>query len=579
MTLAARAEGQPAPQPAGSAAALAPLHIHVRGTSEFRVVATAEPDGFSLRGELIDDAGSPIPHAAISVEAFGSDDPRAPIELGPLTACQGPSRRPGRGGSANEPQIEADERGSFCATGNAKISALKVRFAGSKLHDPSEIQVPVESEQDRLLRTVLRFEPPPELLDLDRESITITASFRVDRSEASRLAGGVARREGLSLSLEDERGEHIADALTGGDGRARFDIKTSTLPGPGPGAVVARFAGNPELAKAVVSQPVVRRADVHLALSHPIERADAEEGFPIDVDVTTARGPVVGGVVEILRAGPAVATGEPIGAGAVEQGHAHVIASFAAGGATAVPIQIRFIPAAPWYRAGATLEADVKLVSPGILKQVLVALVVLAAAAWIVGGWRRAPKAPFDVGEGIAPAPPSGRAGVQILGPATGFNGWRGIVTDAHDGTPVVGACLSIIAPAFQGDGIVARATTDAHGEFVLDAAPRGEARLVVESSEHSTYEQVLPPPNRLAVAVVTRRRALLDRLVRWARRRGAPFDAMPEPTPGHVRRVAARGNALEVEGWARQMEAVVYGPDAVGEAVEREVRAAEPHR
>jgi hypothetical protein len=576
---AAEAGAQPAPPPS---AAPGPLHIHVRGSSELSTVASAEPDGFSLRGELIDDAGSPIPHAAIVLHAFSPDDPRTALHLGSLTRCEGAGRRLGRSAAADETVIETDERGSFCVTGKTSIPklTLQLRFAGSRLHDPFETRVSVEAEQEHLLRTVLRFEPPPEVIDLDRESVTITASLRVDRSEASRLAGGAARREGLSLTLEDERGTPIADALTGGDGRARFDAKTSAFAAPGPGEVVVRFTGKPGLAKAVASQPVIRRAEVHLALSHsPIPRADADEGFPIDVDVTTSRGPVSGGVVEALRLGPGSTLGEPIGAGRVEQGHARVIASFAAGGATAVPILLRYIPAAPWYRAGPALQTDVHLAGPGILKQVLLALVVLAAAVWIVGGWRRAPKPPSPAGEGVTVSPPSGRPGVQILGPATGFTGWRGVVSDAHDGAPIAGARLSIVAPSFQGDGVIAQAISDGRGEFALDTSHRSDARLVVESGEHSTYEQALPPPNRLAVALITRRRALLDRLVRWAKRQGAPFDATPEPTPGHVRRAATRANAIDVEGWARRVEAVAYGPEPIGEAIEREVRAAEPRR
>jgi hypothetical protein len=581
VVLAARAGAQPMPQPSGSAVAPGPLHIHVRGTAELSTVASAEPDGFSLRGELIDDAGSPIPHAPILLHAFTLDEPRRPLHLGSLTPCEGSVRRPSRSAGPDETVIETDERGSFCVTGKAPLPklTLELRFAGSRLHDPAAAKVSVESEQEHLLRTVLRFEPPLEVIDLDRESVTVTASLRVDRSEASRLAGGAARREGLSLSLEDERGTPIADALTGGDGRARFDAKTSAFAGPGPGEVVTRFKGKPGLAKAVASQPVIRRAEVHLSLSHPVERADADEGFPIDVEVTTSRGPVSGGVVEILRLGTGSTLGEPIGAGGVDQGHARVIASFAAGGATTVPILLRYVPAAPWYRSGPALQTDVKLAGPGILKQVLLAFVVLAAAAWIVGGWRRAPKPPSLAGEGVAASPPSGRAGVQILGPATGFTGWRGVVADAHDGAPIAGARLSIIAPSFQGDGVIAQAITDGRGEFALDTSHRSDARLVVESGEHSTYEQALPPPNRLAVALVTRRRALLDRLVRWAKRQGAPFDAAPEPTPGHVRRAASRANAIEVEGWARRVEAAAYGPEAIGEAVEREVRAAEPRR
>jgi len=123
----------------------------------------------------------------------------------------------------------------------------------------------------------------------------------------------------------------------------------------------------------------------------------------------------------------------------------------------------------------------------------------------------------------------------------------------------------------------VARATSDERGAFTLEGAYRSDARLVVSSADHATHEQALPPPSVLRVALVTRRRALLERLVRWARQRGAPFDGAPEPTPGHVRRAAARHDAGEVEAWAGRVEQAVYGPDRVDEAREREAREAEP--
>jgi hypothetical protein len=150
-------------------------------------------------------------------------------------------------------------------------------------------------------------------------------------------------------------------------------------------------------------------------------------------------------------------------------------------------------------------------------------------------------------------------------------------VSDAHDGVPIVGARLSIVMPAFQGDGVVTETTTDSRGEFTLQAAHRSDGRLVVESAAHSRYEQLLPPPSVLSVALVARRRAILDQLVRWARRQGTPYDGPPEPTPGHVRRVAGRANAAETEAWARRVEHAAFGADPVDERVEGDIRAAEP--
>jgi hypothetical protein len=68
----------------------------------------------------------------------------------------------------------------------------------------------------------------------------------------------------------------------------------------------------------------------------------------------------------------------------------------------------------------------------------------------------------------------------------------------------------------------------------------------------------------------VLRRRALLERLVDWARRRGRPYDAKPEPTPGHVRRAA--GSEFSVARWADAVERAAYGGGVVDEHAQAEV-------
>jgi hypothetical protein len=567
---------------ASSAAPAGGLRIHVRGTAEIQAVASTEGGKLTINGVLVDDAGVPIPASPIVVQAFAPDRPGTAIRVGPLSACEGSSGRGVPRSGPDEAVVETDDRGGFCAVGKASAPrlTLKLRFRGSRIYDAAEREVSVDPDQEHRLHTLLRFEPPPETIDLDRESVTVTASLRVDRTDAMRQAAGVAgsaQRANLPLVLEDERAAHVAEAVTGGDGRARFEVKTAALDGPGRGELFARFGGSAVLARAVASQRIVRRAEAHVTLTRPVE-GDADDGVPIDVDVTTSRGPVRGGVVEVRRV--SATTGDAVGAGAVDdKGHAHIVAAFPAGGASKATLALRYVPAAEWYRAGPELRVEIKLAGPGVLRELLLAGVVIAAAAWVVGGWRRAPRAKVLPGVEGATAPPSGRAGVHVLGSPADLTGWRGTVTDAHEGTPIAGARISIIAPAFSGDGVVARAVTDERGAFVLEGQHRGDARLLVESGAHSSHEQGLPPPSVLGVALVTRRRALLDRLVRWARQRGAPFDGAPEPTPGHVRRVAARAGAAEIEAWAGRIENAAYGPEAPGHAVEREVRAAEPGR
>jgi hypothetical protein len=105
----------------------------------------------------------------------------------------------------------------------------------------------------------------------------------------------------------------------------------------------------------------------------------------------------------------------------------------------------------------------------------------------------------------------------------------------------------------------------------------REGARLEVRAPFHVDLIRALPPPGRLSIALVQRRRALLDRLVAWARRAGAPWTTPGEPTPGDVARVARRVGSGSVAGWAERLEVAAYGPEPVDEAAEQAVRAHEP--
>jgi len=554
----------------------ASLRIHVRGSSKVEAVAWSEPNAFVVRGTLLDDAGVPITGAPLAIQLVGPSGSRT--DLPEATNCAPPSRGIIRG-SAPTPDgyaVETDERGGFCLRGRAGLggAALRVRFAGNKLYEGSERQIEAEAPGAALSPVVLRFDPAVDAIDLDRESVAITAAIRIDRTDPRyAITGAAMLREGLAVTLEDERGVKLGESITGGDGRARFEVRTASFAGPGQGEVRARFDGGVTLAKATTSQPVVRYAQVALALARPIEPGDAEDGIPIDVEVTSARGPVEGGVVEALR------SDERAGTATVQGGKARVIVVFAAGREGSAPLTLRYVPAAPWWQAGPDLQVEVPVQGPGAWRQIALAVLVVAIAGWVLGSWRRAPKPPASAdGEVKAPAP-SGRAGVQIVGPSEGARGWRGIVTDAHEGTPIGGAEISIVVPSFQGSTEVARVTADEAGAFAVDAPYQPEARLVVHAPEHSAYEQALPPPSTLGITLVTRRRALLERVVRWARRQGAPFEGPPEPTPGHLRRVASRAQDHEVEAWAARVEHAAFGPEPVDEQVELALRGAEPRR
>jgi hypothetical protein len=124
---------------------------------------------------------------------------------------------------------------------------------------------------------------------------------------------------------------------------------------------------------------------------------------------------------------------------------------------------------------------------------------------------------------------------------------------------------------------VLASVGADERGNFALpgiDGIVGGE-QMAVEAPLHARLVQPLPPPGELSIALVLRRRALLARLVTWARRRGRPFDVKPEPTPGHVRRAAA--DDFQTARWADAVERAVFGGGDVDARMENEIERMAP--
>ena len=150
-----------------------------------------------------------------------------------------------------------------------------------------------------------------------------------------------------------------------------------------------------------------------------------------------------------------------------------------------------------------------------------------------------------------------------------------GSVVDAHEGHPIARARVAI----FSAHGQIAETTSDERGEFQLDpgAAPQ-DWQLRVEGTWHAPLERPLPPPGRLSIALITRRRSLLTDLVGWAKRRGPPFARDREATPGEVRSAAQESAEPGLARWATAVESAAFGPSPVDADREAEVRAREPH-
>jgi len=339
-----------------------------------------------------------------------------------------------------------------------------------------------------------------------------------------------------------------------------------------------RFAGGEDTMASEHTAPIERHTHVTIALAKEVEAASAEDGVPIEITsalAASSNGFATGSVEARLD-------GVIVGAATLDQGKATIHASFVPpSGAKSSALQVRYVPDAPWLQPSSELTVRVPLKGPSPWRQVPLALGALAVAAWLLVG-RRARRQRLDKTI-VMSRPPTheGTAGISVVHSSRSRMGkYGGRVVDAHDGSPVARARVSVQVPSFPGTPVqvVVSVFADEAGEFAFDleTAPPQEAELVVEAPLHVDLRQKLPAGGVLEIAVVSRRRKLLERLVGWARRRGAPYDVRPEPTPGQVRRAAEAGNPAVAE-WAGAIEQAAFDAGDVDARVEADVMALDP--
>ena len=166
-------------------------------------------------------------------------------------------------------------------------------------------------------------------------------------------------------------------------------------------------------------------------------------------------------------------------------------------------------------------------------------------------------------------AAPRVRASVEVLEPLGEREGYRGYVRDAHDGTPLSPAAVSFVLPGTSGR-VLQQCLTTPDGSFRTESSFPAGTLIEVTAPFHATLTAPLPAPGVLELSLVSRRRALLDRLVRWAERHGKPWiRAGGDPTPATVATTAQGEQEPQVETWARSIEHLAFGaspPDAARE-------------
>jgi hypothetical protein len=556
------------------------IRIRVRGTAKIVAHASRDQGDLIMSGSLVDDAGQPLPAEKVTIHVARESDPRDPKVLEGLRAartCDRSTDRPPTAygvrvvGPPDAPDIEAvtDEGGRFCFRARLVPDRhlTHLSWRGSNLVDGADTDLAFDLSRQAL---VLRFDPTPRVVPLDTPKISFEAAALVDDDGTTQV------KPGLALVLANEKNEELGRGVTDSSGRTRFAVDAARMGPPGRGSLRVSFAGDAQTAFAVHVAEIERHVKVTLrvpaAEKGALEAHVPEDGIPLDVDVASAMGPVAEGGVE-ARIGDAV-----IGAAPVERGIARLSLTFTAQGSEAL-VHLRYVPSAPWFEPLGEPTVKIPIRGPGLAAKAPILLTGLAVLAFFLVG-RVASK-----GNKPEPAPAKievetkvGKPRLEIVRTAArGEVGWRGRVVDAHEGIPVQNARIWIERGTFEGRSVLASVGTDAHGAFELPgvAGIVGDEQMAFEAPLHARLMQPLPPAGELSIALVLRRRALLGRLVGWARKRGRPFDVKPEATPGHVRRAAA--DDFQTARWADAIERAVFGGGEVDARMEGEIERMAP--
>jgi hypothetical protein len=563
------------------------LRIKVRGSAKITARAARDQGELVLSGTLTDDAGQPLGAKRVTARVTREADPADPHVAEGVRAARGCDRSADRPraqmawnvnveGTPQNPEIRlmTDEDGRFCF----RVKLDPDRFvahlhwrdekAGGLLEQADQ-EVPFDLSRRAL---ALSFDPKPKIVPLDQPQSAFDAVAIVDDDATPRVAPN------LSLLLSNEKKE-LRRMNTDASGRAHFVVSSHDLGPPGPGALHVTFAGDGETAKAEHVEAIERHVKVSVRVpaieQGKLEPQVPEDGIAIVAEVTSVVGPVAEGAIE-AHVGDVI-----VGAAPVERGIARLTLTFAAQGSETL-VALRYVPVSPWYEPLPDPTVRIPIRGPGVLAKAPILIAGLAVLVFFLVGRvssnraKAAPPAPEKSDEDAR----DGKPKLEVVRTAArGDRGWTGRVVDAHEGHPIPNARLWVERGTFEGRSILASVSTDARGEFSIPplANQVGDERIGCEAPLHARFSQTLPGPGELSIALALRRRALLARMVKWANRRGAPFDVRPEPTPGHVRRAA--GEDRTTAQWADAVERAVFGGGEVDARLEKEIEALAPEK
>ena len=532
----ALAAGIARPLPSAEAA---PLKIRVKGTSTIEAHATLEESGTTVRGTLTDDEGMALGAQTVTLSVQTTEGPRR-VGIIHAHSCAGEAKE-----LSGEPmRLITDAHGEFCVQGVLPLERLiaNLQWSGSSLVEGTETSIDLD-----LTRQVprIRFEDAPAASNIDD---ALDLSLAVDVN--GRPLGGA------TLLIADERDKTLGSWTTGSNGRVRVLLLPRTYGGDGRGEIRASFTGTTVAAPARATLPLDRHARVRLS-AQVIKPGDPEEGIETAIQATTSYGAVGSGTIR------ATIGGTTVGAGPVRAGEARLRLLFATDRRDETLATLTYLPETPWLDAGDSVDIRVPIKKRWPWRQVMVAMGGVAVAAWFALSRKR------TVSTVLIPETPVAEARItQVSLGKDQRPVWSGTVIDAHDLHPLGDARVRIERASFDGRHVVAATSTRSDGTFELDAAhapPKPNDELVIDAAHHAELRRSLPSGGALRIALVTRRRKLLERFVVWAKQHGLTGRGK-EPTPGDVRDRSADPAA---RAWAELVTHAAF--DHAGVDAERE--------
>lgn len=507
-----------------------------------------EEGAATLRGTLTDDDVVPLGEQMISlriVPETGGD----PIHLDHAHTCTHTPREI----SGSVLQLSTNARGEFCLRFDLPPGRFTANadWEGSSLIDRAHHSLTFDLSRQT---TQIRFEDVPAVADLD-SPFEFTLRLEADQKALP----------GATLNVVNEKGIILGKWTTDRTGRAHVTVPPHRLGSPGIGEIRASFDGNGTSAPSVDVLSIERRIHVHLNAEMPAS-GNPEDGIWIPIRISSSEAPLT------LSSGTVrAAIGETtVGAAKVVNGQARVLASFGSDETTAT-IEFTYLSDAPWLVAKEPIALTIPIRKKWPWARALIFVGGAALLGWFASTRKRTSVVEF------VPEPKAIEAGVTVLQPSRGaITIWKGSVIDAHDLTPIPDARVSVERTTFEGAYVVAATRSAADGSFQLDlshASPAPGDEWVVDAPLHAELRRPLPQGSDVRIALVTRRRKILERFSSWTKQMGWGAKGR-ELTPLEVRE---RALDHQTRAWAELVSQRAFGGENVDIGREAEVDRAMP--